>query len=305
MTTANPTAPLTLPVLYSDDYGFHNGVQLFRGRFDGDDATGVNLTVQGGVSSGFSAYLNGAFLGAWTGNTADPSGTLVLSFNTIPLTSTNNVVTVVMDHSGHDELTSALNPRGILGASLISPTKTSTFTKWTLAGNAGGEDNSVDPIRGTIAEGGLHAERLGWHLPGFDDSAWVAGSPSDGVENATIAFYRSSVDINVPEGFDASIEFVLGASAGSLLRAQLYVNGYQYGKFVPQVGHQIAFPVHPGILNYRGSNTIGFNLWSQSAAGAQVDVSMNVLGVYESAFDPGFDASALQPGWSEKRLQFA
>ena len=80
---------------------------------------------------------------------------------------------------------------------------------------------------------------------------------------------------------------------------------YQYGKFVPQIGNQIEFPVPPGILNVRGSNIIGLNLWSQSASGAKVDVAWKVLGVYESSWDPGFDAQDLQPGWTKKRLDYA
>jgi hypothetical protein len=90
-----------------------------------------------------------------------------------------------------------------------------------------------------------------------------------------------------------------------VLDLDLLLTFLQYGKFVPQIGHQIAFPVPPGILNVRGENIIGLSLWSQTAEGAQVDVQWNVLGVYESAWDPGFDASALQPGWTAERLQFA
>src|SRR5207248_3991477 len=33
MTTNNPTPPVTLPVLYADDYGFHHGDVWYRGRF--------------------------------------------------------------------------------------------------------------------------------------------------------------------------------------------------------------------------------------------------------------------------------
>ncbi|KAJ7134655.1 glycoside hydrolase superfamily [Mycena epipterygia] len=301
--TPNPTQPLTLPVLYSDDYGFHTGVQIFRGRFTGE-ASAANLTVQGGTAFGWSAWLNSDYIGSFPGIVSATSGTLVLSFDNATLVdSGENVLTVVMDHSGHDQRDAALNPRGIMSATLLSSSNT-TFTKWTLAGNAGGESN-IDPVRGVIAEGGLHAERLGWHLPGFDDSAWVARSPSQGVDNATIAFFRTTSDLAVPEGYDVSLEFILTSPTGSNLRAQLYVNGYQYGKYVPQIGHQIAFPVPPGILNVRGTNTIGLSLWSQGAGGAQVDVQWNVLGVYESSFDPGFDASALQPGWTPERLKFA
>ncbi|KAG6809184.1 hypothetical protein H0H92_001242 [Tricholoma furcatifolium] len=302
-TTSNPTAPETLPVLYSDDYGFHTGVQIFRGRFTGSAIAAV-INAQGGVAFGWSAWLNGNFIGSWPGAVANASQSLTLSFaNATVSTSEENVLTVVMDHSGHDELSSALLPRGLLGASLVSSDNV-TFSKWTLAGNAGGESN-IDPVRGVIAEGGLHAERLGWHLPGFDDSQWESRDPSDGVEGATIGFFRTTSDMNLPEGYDASVELIVSAPAGSVLRAQLYVNGYQYGKFVPQIGNQIAFPIPPGILNVRGSNVIGLNLWSQTTEGAKVDVTWSVLGVYASAWDPGFNATYLQPGWSEDRLLFA
>jgi beta-galactosidase len=64
MTTSNPSPPATLPVLYADEYGmstpvslyqhwfnphtgFHNGVRLWRGYFNGS-ASGVFLNIQGG-----------------------------------------------------------------------------------------------------------------------------------------------------------------------------------------------------------------------------------------------------------------
>jgi len=306
LTTFNPTPPQTLPVLYADDYGFHTGAQLFRGRFRGNDSTGVSLNIQGGTAFGWSAWLNGAYIGSFPGVVASASNNMNLSFanaTLFPLGETENVLTVVMDHSGHDQRSDALLPRGILGASLLSESNDS-FSSWRIAGNAGGESN-IDPVRGVIAEGGLHAERLGWHLPGFDDSHWIVKSPSEGVQNGTIGFFRTTANVNIPEGYDASLQFIIQAKEGSLLRAQLYVNGYQYGKYVPQIGNQIAFPVIPGILNYRGNNTIGLSLWAQQGEGAEVDISWDVLGVYESAFDCGFDAQELQPPWTEERLRYA
>uniref|UniRef100_A0A0W0FZJ3 beta-galactosidase n=2 Tax=Moniliophthora roreri TaxID=221103 RepID=A0A0W0FZJ3_MONRR len=301
MVTPNPYKPDTLPVLYADDYGYHTGVQIFRGHFTAGNATGVDLKVQGGTAFGWSAWLNSDYIGSFPGTGSATTGNLTLSFTNATLGSSENVLTIVMDHSGHDQRADAVLPRGILGATLDS--EEAVFTKWTIAGNAGGQSN-IDPIRGPIAEGGLHAERAGWHLPGFDDSAWTERFPSEGVENGSIGFFRAISELNIPEGYDASLEFILQAPAESVLRAQLYINGYQYGKFAPQIGNQIAFPVPPGILNYRGTNTIGLNLWSQTAAGARLDVSWNVTGVYESSWDPGFDASYLQPGWTNNRLQF-
>jgi hypothetical protein len=41
LTTPNPTKPDTLPVLYVDEYGFHNSFHLFRGYFEGQATDGV------------------------------------------------------------------------------------------------------------------------------------------------------------------------------------------------------------------------------------------------------------------------
>ncbi|KAG9094270.1 hypothetical protein FS749_012782 [Ceratobasidium sp. UAMH 11750] len=303
-TTPNPTKPTTLPVLYADDYGFHLGNILWRGRFNGK-ASGVRLNVQGGTASGWSAWLNGDYIGSFPGDPTSVSGALNLTFANATVTDNENVLLVLQDHSGHDQRAAALYPRGILAATLVGTS--ATFSSWRVAGNAGGEKN-IDPVRGPIAEGGLHAERLGWHLPGFDDSKWASGSPADGVKGAGVVFYRTTVDLSKvvdKRGYDVLLELIIDAAAGTNVRAQLYVNGYQYGKFVKQVGNQVAFPIPPGILNVRGKNTIGLSVWSQSTAGAKIDISWNVLGVYDSAWDPAFDATYLQPGWNKERLDYA
>lgn len=43
-------------------------------------------------------------------------------------------------------------------------------------------------------EGGLYAERIGAHLPGFDDSKWASGTPlsGGGVRGAGVNFYRTT-----------------------------------------------------------------------------------------------------------------
>lgn len=299
--TPNPNPPATYPVLYADDYGFHTGNLLWRGRFNSTSATGVFLNIIGGTSSGWSAYLNGIFLGSSYGNTSLTQTNLTLAFNDTVKLGEENVLFVIQDHMGKDETTGALDPRGILNATLLGPT-TSNFTSWRVAGNAGGEKN-IDPIRGPYAEGGLHAERLGWHLPGFNDSTWSSGTPSTGSNTAGASFYRTVVPLNIPAGYDASIAFELSAPAGSTLRAQLYVNGYQFAKFIPYIGHQVEFPVFPGILNYDGENTIGLSVWAQGEEGAQMSVAMSVLGVWASAFGTG-DTDYLRPGWTEERLEY-
>lgn len=190
-TTANAQKPKTLPVLYPDDYGFHSGIKLYRGYFNGKAATGVTLTAIGGSAFGYSTWLNGEFIGSWSGSPANASATINLSFANKTLLAAGNVVFVVLDYQGHDQDSvgpdGPRNPRGISEASLSG---NGTFTEWRLVGNAGGE-TPVDGVRGIYNEGGLRAERLGWALPGFDDGKWKVKSPLDGVVGAGIEFYVS------------------------------------------------------------------------------------------------------------------
>jgi hypothetical protein len=313
MTTSNPTKPATLPVLYVDQYGeesfplaqqfllrifvgFHNGVHLWRGRFNGI-ATGVYLTVYGGIAFGYSVWLNGGFIGSFLGTSSNESASLSLSFANATVHATNNVLLVIQDNTGHDETRGATNPRGIYNTTLLGD-KAVTFTSWKVAGTAGGESN-IDPVRGTLAEGGLYGERLGLHLPGYMDSHWNdTTSPSTGKSGAGVTFYRTMAPLDIPTGLDASLSFVLKSPPGSKLRAQLFINGYQYGRYVPWVGNQVVFPVPPGILDYQGDNTIALAVWAQSEGGAKVDISWKVEYVHESSYDMRFKASYLRPGWT-------
>jgi len=223
------------------DVGYHTGNLLWRGRFSGTTSTGAVLAVIGGTSSGYSAYLNGAYIGSWLGSTSITNGTLTLGFSNATLSSTN-VLFIIQDHMGHDETSGATNPRGIYNATLLGPANSNlTFDSWKVAGTAGGESN-IDPVRGPYNEGGLHAERMGWHLPNFPDSSWSSSTPEIGLSEAGAKFYRTVAKLDLPRDVDISLGFVLGSPAGTKVRAQLYVNGYMFGKFVPWIGNQVVFP---------------------------------------------------------------
>lgn len=223
ISTLDPWQPETFPILYADEYGFHTQNLLWRGRFTGE-ASGVYLNIIAGTSSGWSAWLNGNYLGSTLGNTSLSETDATLNFPSNSLVDGENVLFVIQDHMGHDETTSVLNPRGILNATLLTNSN-AKFTSWKVAGNAGGQAN-IDPIRGPYNEGGLHAERLGWILPGFDDSDWASGTPEQGLSEAGAKFYRTILPLDIPEGLDVSLAFELTAPTNSKLRAQLYVNGY-------------------------------------------------------------------------------
>ncbi len=66
------------------------------------------------------------------------------------------------------------------------------------------------------------------------------GFPDSGAK-----FYRTVVRLDIEQGLDVSLGFVLGPGTGNAtgaVRAQLYVNGYQFAKYVPYIGNQVVFP---------------------------------------------------------------
>lgn len=190
----------------------------------------------------------------------------------------------------------------------------SGFTHWRLAGTAGGESD-LDPVRGVYNEDGLFAERVGWHLPGFDDSAWgEEESTKDSTtsvlsfEGATVRFFRTTIPLDIPAHTDVSISFVLStpASVTTKYRAQLFVNGYQYGRYNPYIGNQVVYPVPVGILDYTGENTIGVAVWAQSEEGASIGIDWRVNYLADSSLDvASLDTKDLRPGWTEERVKYA
>lgn len=310
-TTNAPVKPLSLPVLYSSDYGYYSGIKLYRGYFDGKSATSANLTAQGGSAAGWSAWLNGKLVGGHPGNASLLSTSDVLDFSGVTLYEKDNVLTVATDYTGHDQTSTgkgAANPRGLLGAVLKSSgNTTASFKKWLIQGNAGGSAN-IDPVRGPINEGGLHGERLGWHLPGFSPSgdSWSIGSPAEGLNSSGIKWYLTTFGLNIDSDLDVPIGLELSAPSGTVASVQIYLNGYQYGKYIPHIGPQTRFPFPPGVINNQGNNTLALSIWAETDAGAKLDnVSLFAYNVYETSFNFAQDWSCLQPGWTSERLQYA
>lgn len=227
--------------LIASDYGFHTGSLIYRGHFTatGNEST-LYLSTAGGLSFGHSVWLNSTHIGSWAGNSTARSynQTLSLPSNLTLTPSHPNVLTVVIDHMGMETnwspgLDMMKTPRGILDYALSGHSQ-SDIT-WKLTGNLGGEKH-IDTTRGPLNEGGFYAERQGYHLPRAPTEYWALGSPMRGLDGPGIAFYSASFDLDMPRGYDVPLSFVFANSSSSSaspppFRAQLYVNGWQFGKY--------------------------------------------------------------------------
>ncbi|KAF2189615.1 glycoside hydrolase family 35 protein [Zopfia rhizophila CBS 207.26] len=299
--TYNSLRPLTTPTsLYASDYGYHTGTLLYRGTFTatGSEKT-LSLFTQGGSAFGMSAWLNGTFLGSWTGYDRAMNGNNTFTLPNLGSGKTY-VITVVIDNMGLDEnwtigTETMKNPRGIMNYQLDGHNQSDV--SWKLTGNLGGEDYK-DLSRGPLNEGGMFVERQGYYLPGAFSASSVnwkdtAGPVKDGISGPGIGFFATEFDLALPSGYDIPLSFTFSNatssnSTGSTVpayRVQLFVNGWQFGKYVNNVGPQTKFPVPEGILNYKGTNYVGVTLWGLDGGGVKVQgLELGIDGLVWSGF---------------------
>ncbi|KAG9027455.1 hypothetical protein FRB95_007755 [Tulasnella sp. JGI-2019a] len=269
--TSRPFTQIGEYVLYADEYGFHAGNFIYRGYFNGS-ATGLDLWYDGGSSGGYSAFVNGHFAGSGQSTNSNFNGTVTFPTGSV-LAKGTNVITILSDSSGLEGDWNANDgfkePRGIRGYTLLGGASGSDIYEWKMTGNLGGE-SYPDKVRGPINEGGLWVERAGATLPGYDYSSWTSSTPYTGISTAGVQAYHTKFTLNIPSGVDATIGVQFTATPTSNYRSLIFINGWQYGRFISNYGPQTVYPVPQGILNHNGSNDIVVTLWSLDATGAKI-----------------------------------
>ncbi|KAG7098347.1 hypothetical protein E1B28_000306 [Marasmius oreades] len=269
--------------LYACEYGFCEGPVLWRGHFGSEGLeTAVNLSITGGRAFAGSVWLNNVFLGSTFGasNNNNVSAIIETTNRTYAfpdgaiVKGQNNVITVLHDNMGMEEARAnqfsewLKTPRGIQGYFLLNATRQPT---WKVQGKLGGYSNFPDRVRGVMNEGGTFGERAGWHLPGFDDSSWESRPLEQGFSTAGIGVFRTMFDLDIPSGSDVVISVNFPPYGNGTYRAFLYVNGWNMGRYVANMGPQTRFPIPEGILDYQGTNTLAIVLWATGSSGARVD----------------------------------
>ncbi|KAK1516895.1 glycosyl hydrolase family 35 [Colletotrichum costaricense] len=302
----NPRNLTTPTSLYCSDYGFHGGSLIYRGHFTATaNESFFNVTTAGGFAYSHSVWVNDTFLGSFAGDSHTANSTQVFDLAGLKLEGPS-VFTVVIDHMGMSMNFWARSdwmklPRGIVDFSLGGHQQSDV--KWKLTGNFGAE-SYIDKTRGPLNEGAFYAERQGYHLPGAPTSDWASVTPFEGIKTAGVAFYKTEFPLDMPIGYDIPLSFVISnvtasTGASSLFRAQLFVNGYQFGKYVNYLGPQTRFSVPEGILNYNGNNTVALTLWALDGSGARLEgFELAADHIIQSGYrKPG---QTPQPSWVER-----
>ncbi len=269
------------PNMLMDAYGFHEGDVWYRGRFTGTaDAQRLRLYYGAGGSGMVQVFVDGVLVGQdeLPGGLPRPitTGAVTIALPQAARTPGGHVVSVMVRNNGHNWDLDAddfhKEARGLISASIERQSGPSFAipVAWKIQGRQGGEE-FVDTVRGVPNNGGQYGERMGWHLPGFDDRGWGRATLPATTAPAGTSWYRTSFDLNVPKGQDATIGIAFGDPTAPRspvdYRVLVFVNGWHMGQFIAHVGPQRTFVLPEGILNHRGRNIVSLAVTSDGKPG--------------------------------------
>ncbi|WP_329741621.1 beta-galactosidase [Dyella sp. A6] len=283
-TTSSVTKPGTLPVLFADDYGFHTGNTWYRGHFTVNTGhvapTGLKLKVMsGGKAGAFTVWLNGHFLGSVTGSELG-----AFSFPSRMIVPGDNVVSVLTVDMGHEEDYDSTGEnrtaRGIVSAEPVGAT--ANAITWRLQGAIVDES----PLRGPYNFGGLYGERREWPIKPGNPADWHPATLPADTSTPGVTWYRTSVPLDLPKGQDTSLGLQIKDPPGRHYRAMIFVNGWQMGNYVADLGPQHRFPIPDGVIDPHGNNNITIAVWkTDRTPGGLGRVSLVDFGSYTSPID--------------------
>ncbi len=278
--------------LFADDYGFHHGDVWYRGHYSGA-ATSVTLRYASGAVGMLQAWDDGVFVGSHQLPTPTPSqatspiesATVTFALPEPSQTPGDHVLSVLVRVMAHDEDGGAndafKSARGLTSATLDGSDVTSP--EWRIQGDAGGED-IADTVRGPLNNGGLYGERAGWYLPGFPDGDWTPLSLPFADPTPGVAWYRTTFDLHEPHGIDASLGLTISDTPTKAYRALIFLNGWNLGQYVNNVGPQHTFVLPNGILKARGANTLAIAVTTNDpGSGGLGTVELTNLGTVASS----------------------
>ncbi|HEY7879791.1 MAG TPA: beta galactosidase jelly roll domain-containing protein, partial [Streptosporangiaceae bacterium] len=265
-TSASATpVPAGQPVLFMDDYGFHYGDVWYRGSWSGTPgATSVTLNYQTGQVGMVLAWLDGRFLGAGQMPTPTSSQSTTQGWSAavpLPIPAAGqddgaHVLAVLVRPMSHQEDGGANNAfKQALGLTAVTFSGAAPQVTWRIQGTLGGEA-LADRVRGPLNNGGLYGERSGWYLPGFDDQGWADVTLPNADPRPGVSWYRTAFRLSVPPGADASLGLSITDAVARSYRAQIFLNGWNVGQYISDVGPQSTFVLPDGLLRAQGENTL-------------------------------------------------
>jgi beta-galactosidase GanA len=224
----------------------------------------VSFDFGGGGAGLIQAWLDGTYLGQYVlpTNLASPPTRGTATFAVPPsMSDGDHVLSVMVRNDSHNE-DGGVNDAHKEGRGLIGVTGLAAPVIWKVQGG----DSSADPVRGPLNNGGLYGERTGWSRPGFDDRGWATRQVPGTDAPAGTSWYRTTFRLRVPKDEDASLGLTIGdpssPRARGSYRVLIFLNGWNMGQYVADVGPQHTFVLPTGVLDPNGPNTLALAVTS-------------------------------------------
>jgi hypothetical protein len=155
-------------------------------------------------------------------------------------------------------------------------------------------------------DGGLYGERSGWSLPGYPDANWRRATLPASTAIAGTSWYRTTFTLDVPRSDDASLGVTIGDPSAprpaANYRALIFVNGWNMGQYIANVGPQHTFDIPNGVLDPHGGNTLAIAVTSDGGAGNGLEaVSLTNLATVRGGVPVTLDSS---PGYRPPAIRF-
>jgi len=279
--TANKTAsasvtpvPSGQPVLFADDYCFHYGDVWYRGRYSGTSgATSVSLAYSSGTQGMLMAWLDGTPIGTHrqpvpTSSQATTQNWTATAAFAIPASLSgggSHVLSVLVRPMAHSEDGGSNDAhKTARGLTAVTFAGASPAVTWRIQGG----DPSADPVRGPLNTGGLFGERNGWHLPAFADGGWTGVSLPRSDTFQGVRWYRTSFTFAPPQGVDASVGLTLTDDSSRSYRVQIFLNGWNLGQYINNVGPQHTFVLPNGVLRAGAANVLALAVLADGTTAA-------------------------------------
>ena len=290
-------------VLDANAYNFHEGDVWYRAHYTAaTDDPDIWVKAFGAQGSNFLVWMNGKYVGASaavkggvadTGldneSSKDPTANLVASPKSISFKVPRGtvkkgekvVLSILLRNNGQrvdwEGIGNNLHPMGVLDARVGNQGKVT----WKIQGARGGL-HPVDKVRGIYNNGGLYGERAGWYLPGFRDNTWKPAATMH-ASKPGVAWYRSDFTLNFPANQDVMLRLNVKSKRFHPNRKDkahtvMFVNGWNVGTWVGNVGPQESFTIPAGFLNRNGKNEIAIAVTAEGTGYGPETIQLGVVG---------------------------
>ena len=290
-------------VLDANAYNFHEGDVWYRAHYTANtDDPRIWIKVFGAEGSNFLVWINGHYLGASaavkggvadTGlddkSSKDPTSNLQAQPKAVTFTVPKGTVkkgekvtlAILLRNNGQrvdwEGIGNNLHPMGILDARLGEQGN----AVWKIQGVRGGI-HPADTTRGIYNNGGLYGERAGWYLPGFPDATWKHATTMH-ANTAGVTWYRTHFTLKYPTNQDVMLRLNVLSKRFSPDRKDnahtvMFINGWNVGTWVGNVGPQESFTIPSGFLNPTGQNEIAVAVTAEDACYGPEDIQLGLVG---------------------------